>query len=333
MEKIAVQSLKNWFIAERRDLPWRGLPSPYHVWISEVMLQQTQVAVVIPYFHRWMEQFPTIAHLASAPIQQVIKAWEGLGYYSRARNLHAAAQYLMQHCNGQLPSSREELLKIKGIGPYTVGAILSFAFHQKAAAVDGNVARVLSRYYVIEEAITQPKMQTLLRERVEKILPDQEPWIVMEGLIELGAKICAKVPQCGKCPLRSSCLGHLTEKAPFLPNRGKKVSYVVLERKAVVLMSGDEILLSKGKPGQVMADLYEFPTFDPLDMPQLEAVHTQDLGTIKYTYTCHRVILIPSIWEVKKQDVEGYVWVRLEEARSLPFSSGHRRLLAKLFSL
>lgn len=331
MEKIAVERLKNWFLAEQRDLPWRGSPTPYQVWISEVMLQQTQVAVVIPYFYRWMDRFPSIQHLARASLEEVIKVWEGLGYYSRARNLHAAAQHLLEHHGGELPSTRAELLQIKGIGPYTVGAILSFAFHQKAAAVDGNVARVLSRYYLIEEPITSPKMQKKIAERVEGILPDQEPWITMEAFIELGAKICTKVPQCGKCPMRSSCLGALTEKASFLPNRGKKMTYLILQKKAAVLICGEEILLTKGKPGQVMEGLYEFPTFDLLEESRLTVTHLQDLPPIKYTYTCHRVTLFPSLWQVAhKKEMEGHIWVNRRQADSLPFSSGHRRLLAHI---
>ncbi|NRA90187.1 MAG: A/G-specific adenine glycosylase, partial [Simkaniaceae bacterium] len=141
-----VTAIRKWFFKNRRNLPWRENPSPYEVWVSEIMLQQTQVSVVVPYFERWMNIFPTIEKLAGAPLEKVIKAWEGLGYYSRARNLHEGAKYLMEENGGELPSSAAELEKVKGIGPYTVGAILSFAYKQKRAAVDGNVLRVLARY-------------------------------------------------------------------------------------------------------------------------------------------------------------------------------------------
>ena len=133
------KKLKQWFINEKRDLPWRENPSPYAVWVSEMMLQQTQVSVVIPYFMRWMDRFPSIRALASADISEVIKVWEGLGYYSRARYLHEGARYIVEHFGGELPSDEESLKKIKGIGPYTIGAIRSFAFHQRTSAVDGNV--------------------------------------------------------------------------------------------------------------------------------------------------------------------------------------------------
>lgn len=140
--------LKHWFEENKRNFPWRGKPSPYAVWVSEVMLQQTQASVVVPYFERWIVRFPSIEVLASASIEEVIKLWEGLGYYSRARSLHEGAKFLVEHHNGTLPSDPIALAKVKGLGPYTIGAILSFAFHQKAAAIDGNVTRVMSRFFL-----------------------------------------------------------------------------------------------------------------------------------------------------------------------------------------
>ncbi|NGX59959.1 MAG: Adenine DNA glycosylase [Chlamydiae bacterium] len=145
--KKAIETLKHWFKEEKRNFPWRIAPNPYTVWISEVMLQQTRAAVVIPYFERWMKRFPSIQSLADATVDEVIKMWEGLGYYSRARALHEGARYVVAHYHGKLPSSLQLLQKIKGLGPYTIGAIQSFAFHQKAPAVDGNVMRVISRLY------------------------------------------------------------------------------------------------------------------------------------------------------------------------------------------
>lgn len=215
-------SLKRWFQSTKRDLPWRCSPSPYVVWIAEIMLQQTQVSVVEPYFLRWMQQFPSIATLARATREEVIKAWEGLGYYSRARHIHAAAQYLMEKHEGKLPSRREDLEKVKGLGPYTVGAILSFAFHQKAAAVDGNVIRVLSRYFCVEDDVGKSGTKKQIWELAEKLLPDHEPWVVVEGLIELGATVCLKRPKCAECPINKSCLGFREGKQFSLPKKEKK---------------------------------------------------------------------------------------------------------------
>ena len=179
--------LKKWFLIEQRDLPWRKINDPYAIWISEIMLQQTQVAVVIPYYLKWMQRFPTIQALAEAESDEVIKMWEGLGYYSRARNLHAGARYLIEFFGGILPNNESDLAKIKGLGPYTIGALLSFAFHQKKAAVDGNVMRVMARCYELDDDIAKSKTQKKIRHLVEEILPEDESWIVNEALIELGA--------------------------------------------------------------------------------------------------------------------------------------------------
>ena len=192
--------VQHWFLQSQRSFPWREDRSPYSVWISEVMLQQTQARVVIDYYQRWMKKFPDIEHLARAPLEEVIKQWEGLGYYVRARNLHKAAQYLVEHHQGIFPSSRELLEKIPGIGPYTVGAILSFAFHQKAAAVDGNVIRVLTRLFAMQEEVQTQSSKKWLWKCAENLLPEKEPWILVEGLIELGATVCTLKPKCSQCP-------------------------------------------------------------------------------------------------------------------------------------
>ncbi len=172
------QLLKKWFIEHKRDLPWRDSPSPYSIWVSEIMLQQTQASVVVDYFIRWMERFPTIRSLAESSLELVLKMWEGLGYYSRARHLHEAARYFLEQHEGNIPADREELEKVKGLGPYTIGAILSFAFHLRSPAVDANVARVLARYFCIEEDIS-PRQSSARRWRIweiaEQILPDEEP--------------------------------------------------------------------------------------------------------------------------------------------------------------
>ena len=154
-----MEKLHEWFQENQRSFPWRQAPTPYQVWISEVMLQQTRAIVVIDYFNRWMKAFPDIFSLTRATLEEVIKAWEGLGYYSRARNMHKAAELIVKRWNGQLPDQREDLEDIPGLGPYTIGAILAFGFHQKAVALDGNVLRVLSRYFCIEENICTARVR------------------------------------------------------------------------------------------------------------------------------------------------------------------------------
>lgn len=333
---MEIDRLKEWFVEERRDLPWRGNPSPYEVWVSEVMLQQTQVSVVIGYFERWMQKFPSISLLAEAPLTEVLKVWEGLGYYSRARHMHEAAQLLVREYGGELPASAQELAKVKGLGPYTRGAILSFAFHQRAAAVDGNVARVLARYFLLEEEIDRGPVQKKLRSLAEEILPDEEPWVAMEALIELGARVCTKQPRCSLCPLRSGCQGFRQGVAAQLPRKGQKIRYEALFRSVAVVLCEDALLLRKGKSGQVMADLYEFPYFEreaPLDASLQELLgrkpsFLRELAQVQHQFTRFRVTLYPTVWEVhEKIPIEGHEWLSWKEIEKLPFSSGHRRIL------
>lgn len=339
------QKLIQWFEAEKRDLPWRQDPTPYAVWVSEVMLQQTQVAVVIPYFEKWMTLFPDIPSLAKAPLDSVIKAWEGLGYYSRARNLHAGAQYVMEHFQGQIPNTPEELGKIKGLGPYTVGAILSFAFHQKAPAVDGNVLRVLARYYMVEEEICRAKVQKELRNLTLSILPDERPWVFSEALIELGAKVCSKNPNCSICPVRAGCLAHRHGRQKELPMRKARASSIPLYREVLLIYANGSILVSKVEQGKVMAGLHEFPyiesTEDGLCRSQLhrevgslcccQVEQKATLQEVQHGFTRYRVTLRPFLFQAQQaHDIDGYEWVPLVFLKQLAFSAGHRKLVKQL---
>lgn len=337
--------LKKWFLEEQRDLPWRQSKDPYAVWISEVMLQQTQVAVVLPYFKRWMEKFPTIRHLASASLEEVIKCWEGLGYYSRARHLHEGAHYLVSHFGGELPSNEEDLKKIKGLGPYTIGAILSFAFHQRKAAVDGNVLRVLTRLFAIDEDIAKEKTVRKLRELMEQLLPEEESWIVNEGLIELGATICQKKARCPVCPLRSSCSAYKDALVEKFPVKSKRVQTEYLFRAVPVLLCQGHYLLKRGKKGQVMSDLYEFPYFeitkDGIDFPEMmkkteqllgsPVEYKQELTKVSHGFTRYQVALFPFLMRTNHfSSVEECEWIDENILCTLPFSSGHRRILQQL---
>lgn len=324
-----VEKLKKWFLKAKRALPWRDSPSPYEVWISEVMLQQTQASVVVNYFYRWLEAFPTVEILAASSLEKVMKVWEGLGYYSRARNLHQAARYLMEKHQGTLPSSERELSKIPGIGPYTKGAILSFAFHRKAAAIDGNVIRVISRFFCIEEDVNKTTTKEKIKQNVESLLPDEKPWVFMEGLIELGATVCKKLPLCHLCPVKQECKGR--EKAAFLPYKEKRITITKLTRHVAVIFYQNEILVRKEEFGKVMAGLYEFPYWEEqmkIEHLGLNLQFIKNLGKQKHSFTQFQVELIPTLWEAaEKKSIPHYEWIFLEQVNTLPFSSGHRRVL------
>ena len=341
------KKLKNWFLEERRELPWRIMPSPYAVWVSEVMLQQTQVAVVIPYFERWMVRFPNIQALAEAPLDEVIKLWEGLGYYSRARNLHDGAKFVLKEFNGILPKNSDDLKKIKGLGPYTIGAIRSFVFHEKAAAVDGNVMRVLARYYLVEEDIAKTQTLKTLWNLAESILPDEEPWLISEALIELGATICTRKPQCHKCPMRTSCKAYSQGKAVDLPYKSSKIKSEKLFRTVAVIQWNECFLVRRGKKGEIMGDLHEFPYFETnaKGMSELSLARKLEkewnlrvkrpkiLPEEKHSFTRFQVSLKPILFIIDEPyPVDACQWIPLTQLKKLAFSSGHRRIFEALLT-
>lgn len=341
MPRSDAGKLKQWFLREKRSFPWREDTSPYSVWISEIMLQQTRASVVVDYFHTWMKEFPSLTDLASASEEKVIKIWEGLGYYNRARNLLKAAKYLLAHHKGEIPSHREALLKVPGLGPYTVGAILSFAFKQKEPAVDGNVARVMSRYHCFAEDITSSKAQKSLQQMTRDFLPEKEAHIAMEALIELGAKVCGKTPQCLRCPLQSGCKANLQGSADRFPLKKKPKEIVHLAKEVIILKWKENFLVLQKEKGKVLGGLYEFFSIDregTLDIQgflkekfAIQARKLSDLDQTTYSYTHHAVELFPSIWETTTSClIPGCEWKTWQELCSLPFTSGHRRIRASL---
>ncbi len=342
MKLFEINNLKSWFLSFKRDLPWRQDSTPYKVWISEVMLQQTQVSVVIPYFLRWIEEFPTVFQLAEAPLERVIKIWEGLGYYSRARNLHEGAKQIVQNFGGVLPTRPEDLKKIKGLGEYTVGAICSFAYHQRIPAVDGNVLRVMARYFEIEGDISKNSTKKEIQKQVAQILTEGESWLINEGLIELGALVCTKQPKCHLCPLKQSCLSFSHGSVDRIPYNSKKYAIENLYRAVAVLRSETYFLLQKGKKGEIMQDLHEFPFFETdvtgltekimsdriKEEFNLDSFFEKKLEEVSHSFTRYKSCLKPVCFTVHQPiEVEGHFWAERGQMRSLPFSSGHKKIL------
>jgi A/G-specific adenine glycosylase len=201
------QPLLAWWDHDHANLPWRATHNPYAIWVAEIMLQQTQIATVIPYYERWLARFPTVQDLAAASLDEVLKLWEGLGYYGRARNLHAAAQTVVNELGGQIPTTAKELMKLKGIGRYTAGAIASIAFDEPAPVLDGNIIRVLSRLYDLPDDVTTTAVKKQLWQLAEDLVPTQRPGDFNQALMELGQQICVPAnPRCLLCPLSDLCL-------------------------------------------------------------------------------------------------------------------------------
>lgn len=260
MQTELSRRLLEWYDLEQRQLPWRGHPDAYAVWVSEIMLQQTRVDTVIPYFERWMQRFPTIQSLASASEQEVLQSWEGLGYYSRARNMRKAARQVMEQFNGTLPQTRAELQQLPGIGPYTAGAISSIAFGQAEAALDGNIRRVIARFYAIREPARAPTVERRLWDLTRQNLPPDRSGDYNQALMDLGAAICTpRAPKCLLCPLSRECRARLLgiqEELPVLAKRPEIPHYLVT---AAVLQRDGKVLIGRRPEKDLLGGMWEFP--------------------------------------------------------------------------
>jgi A/G-specific adenine glycosylase len=256
--------LIHWFEREQRDLPWRMNKDPYRVWVSEVMLQQTRVEAVKPYYKNFMEKFPTLESLANAHEDEVLKAWEGLGYYSRVRNLHAAVKEVQETYGGKVPDTPEEIGKLKGIGPYTKGAILSIAYGVPEPAVDGNVMRVLSRILSVWDDIAKVKTRKLFEDIVREIIYKENPSYFNQGLMELGALICIpKSPACLLCPVRDHCRAFREGVQKELPVKSKAKAPVIVPIAAGVFRTEEgKYLVNKRPSSGLLANMWEFPNVE-----------------------------------------------------------------------
>lgn len=263
LEAVAEPLLK-WYDAARRILPWREEPTPYHVWVSEIMLQQTRVEAVKPYYDRFMKALPDIAHLAEAKDEELLKLWEGLGYYNRVRNLKKAAQVIMEEYNGVMPSEYEELCALPGIGSYTAGAISSIACGKREPAVDGNVLRVLARLNGDERDISRQIVRTQVEEEVRHAIPEQRPGDFNQALMELGAMVCIPTgaPHCGECPWEGFCIAHFTNREADYPYKAKKKPRTVEEKTVLIIRDESRAALRQRPEKGLLAGMYEFPCLE-----------------------------------------------------------------------
>ena len=262
-EKIAsiVQPLLAWYGENKRDLPWRGTADPYQVWVSEIMLQQTRVAAVMPYDRRWMDELPTVEALAAVEESRLMKLWQGLGYYSRARNLQRAAQVIVNELDSCFPDTYEGLLRHPGVGDYTAGAIASIAFGQPVPAVDGNVLRVAARAANMDGDIMDPKVRRTFREVMESAMPPRHPGAFNQALMDLGATVCLPngAPLCGQCPLVGLCEANRLGLQAVLPVRRKKTARRTEEMTVFLLLREGRIALRRRPDQGLLAGLWEFP--------------------------------------------------------------------------
>lgn len=259
--RTLTESLLEWFADHARTLPWREDPSPYRVWVSEIMLQQTRVEAVKPYFERFVKYLPDVKSLAECDEERLLKLWEGLGYYNRVRNMQAAAKQVMEEWQGQIPDSYEELLKLKGIGHYTAGAIASIAYQKPVPAVDGNVLRVISRAAGDDRDIMLPSVRVNMERQLKEVMPEDRAGMFNQALMELGATVCLPngEPKCGECPWRNVCIAHRDGRIAELPVKKKPKKRRIEKRTVFLIRDGEKIVLKKRPAKGLLAGMYEFP--------------------------------------------------------------------------
>lgn len=341
-----------WFSQSCRDLPWRQNPTPYRVWISEVMLQQTQVERVVPYFLHWMEIFPHIQAVAEADQERVLKAWEGLGYYTRAKNIQAAAQKICVECNGVLPSDMSLLRALPGIGPYTAAAIASLAFNQPVPAVDANVQRVMARILNEDGPIKSALPQKTIRKAVTGLISDGDPRSMNQALMELGALVCTpRSPACASCPVKEQCQSLAAEVVHLRPVMPDQKPSIALQVAAGVLLDNERILIQKRPPHGLMANLWEFPggKLQAGESPEqalvrefreeleLEIRVLDKITVIKHSYTRFRVTLhvywcalSPPEQEPVLRAASDFRWAAVKELDQYPFPAADCKLIQML---
>ncbi|MBR4873968.1 MAG: A/G-specific adenine glycosylase [Clostridia bacterium] len=258
----AVEPLVAWYRENWRPLPWREEPTPYHVWVSEIMLQQTRIAAVIPYYHRFLAAYPTVEALAATDDETLMKLWEGLGYYSRARNLKAAALRVVRDFGGRFPADRKTLLTLPGVGDYTAGAIASIAFGAPEPAVDGNVLRVVSRLCDFHGDVSLPESKRLVSDALRAVYPSgADATALTQGLMELGERVCGPAgrPACVECPLSPVCLGLARNTVDSLPVKSGKKPRRIEERTVLLVRCGDRYVIRQRPEKGLLAGLWEFP--------------------------------------------------------------------------
>lgn len=327
--KSFTQTILSWYDQGHRDLPWRRTQDPYRIWISEIMLQQTRAETVVSYYERFLARYPTVQDLASAPEEELLKAWEGLGYYSRARSLQKAAKEIVARYGGQLPADLEKLRALPGIGDYTAGAIASIAFGIPAAAVDGNVERVLCRWDAIKDEVGTPAVRRQIAARAQALVPPDRPGAFANAMMEMGATMCTpKNPKCLLCPVREGCMGFAQGIAQELPRKAKKKAQRV-ENRAVLLVFCDNRVLIVKRQEKLLGGLFVFPDVleesDParlcraLEALGIRAAYDEKLGHARHVFT-------HLIWEMdvhavvadEMTQVPGGQWVSRQELAALP---------------
>jgi A/G-specific adenine glycosylase len=345
--RLIRKQLMKWYLANQRDLPWRRSNVPYHVWVSEVMLQQTQVKTVLDYYRRFLTKFPDIQHLAAADLEAVLKVWEGLGYYARARNLHRAAQAVMQDHGGQIPNQWETFHKLPGVGDYIAAAVLSIAFNQPYAVIDGNVKRVLARLHKIHAPVNQANSNRQFKNAAARLLDSRRPGAFNQAMMELGALICnPRNPMCNACPLIRCCGAYQARQVAEFPKRKKLRATPQYHIAVGVVFKKERVLITRRKADGLLGGLWEFPGGRIKDGESAQAACIREikeevnldvnierhLAQVKHAYTHFRIIMEVFCCNyvsgrVYLRGPVDFRWIRLNEYRRYPFPKANHKFI------
>jgi A/G-specific adenine glycosylase len=345
MLKLFAPNLLKWYDKNKRDLPWRQTKDPYHIWVSEVMLQQTTVNAVIPYYERWIKTYPTVSHLAKASLQDVLKSWQGLGYYNLARNLHKAVNLVVSNHQGQLPKDPVVVRSLPGFGPYTTGSVLSIAFDKPLVIIDANVRRLVMRLLAIQ-AHADTKQDKTIEDFLNQVLPSRRAGDFNQALMEMGALICrSKEPVCTICPLKKFCKAYSLGQQEIIPTPKKKIIKDVDAVIAIIEKNGKYFIQKRPAKG-LLADLWEFPggkielgegksealKRELKEELNVEVTSSKHLFDLKHFYTQFRVNL--SVFECKLKNYplanQQRKWIGEKELHLYPMPSGSARIIERL---
>lgn len=351
LQKTFAQSLLSWFQKNSRDLPWRHTKNPYFIWVSEMMLQQTTVNTVIDYYQRWVKFYPTLESFAQAHEDQILKIWQGLGYYQRARNFHRAAQKVISDYQGKVPSSQKALVTLPGLGPYASAAIASIAFNEKVVVIDGNIRRIMMRILAIKDQISLQYDEPIKKKLNQWIQGCRDNGKFNEAMMEIGALICRpKNPLCLECPIRAFCASYKKSLQDQIPQRKTQTIKEVFAITAIIQNKG-KVLIQKRPNKGLWANFWEFPTFSipstDVDMKkilkeaikkdyQLNITVQKELIPVKHSYTKYRQILIGFQCEsrlCKEYKNRNCLWVGAEALNQYVMSSGHTKILKQFLMM
>lgn len=316
--------LLNWYHENARTLPWRSDPTPYHVWLSEIMLQQTRVAAVLDYYRRFLAALPTVEALAAVDEDTLLKLWQGLGYYNRARNLQKAARQIVTDFGGVFPGTYDQLLTLSGVGDYTAGAIASIAFGQAVPAVDGNVLRVITRITGDRSDITSPQTKARIRTALLDTMPQDMPGFYNQALMELGALICVPngAPDCDHCPVAEFCTAYQEGLTGEIPYKAPKKPRKVESRRVYLIFYKNKVALRRRPPKGLLSRLWEFPNFSSTEsttaLENFSPVQVEEGPRGKHIFTHIEWHMDSVLWTVQAPELpEGWVWADLDQLRDL----------------